>query len=36
MPENLKKTRIETDSIGPIEVPADHYWGSQTQRSMHR
>ncbi len=27
------KTRTETDSFGPIEVPADHYWGAQTQRS---
>ncbi len=28
------KTRIETDSFGPIEVPAEHYWGAQTQRSL--
>src|SRR5438105_1679722 len=28
-------TRTETDSIGPIEVPADRYWGAQTQRSLH-
>jgi fumarate hydratase, class II len=28
-----KKTRTETDSFGPIEVPADSYWGAQTQRS---
>jgi fumarate hydratase class II len=27
-------TRIETDSFGPIEVPADKYWGAQTQRSI--
>ena len=27
-------TRIETDSLGPIEVPADAYWGAQTQRSL--
>jgi fumarate hydratase, class II len=27
------KTRTETDSFGPIEVPADKYWGAQTQRS---
>ena len=26
-------TRTETDSMGPIEVPADRYWGAQTQRS---
>ena len=28
------QTRTETDSIGPIEVPADAYWGAQTQRSI--
>lgn len=28
-------TRTETDSIGGIEVPADRYWGAQTQRSTH-
>ena len=28
-------TRVETDSMGPIDVPADHYWGAQTQRSLH-
>jgi fumarate hydratase, class II len=28
-------TRIESDSMGEIEVPADHYWGAQTQRSLH-
>src|ERR1700735_489070 len=27
-------TRTETDSFGPIEVPAEHYWGAQTQRSL--
>jgi fumarate hydratase class II len=27
------KTRTESDSFGPIEVPADRYWGAQTQRS---
>jgi fumarate hydratase class II len=27
--------RIETDSMGGIEVPADRYWGAQTQRSLH-
>jgi len=26
-------TRSETDSFGPIEVPADRYWGAQTERS---
>ncbi len=27
-------TRIETDSLGPVEVPAERYWGAQTQRSI--
>ena len=31
MPE---QTRTETDSMGEIEVPADRYWGAQTQRSL--
>ena len=26
--------RTETDSFGPLEVPADKYWGAQTQRSI--
>jgi len=26
-------TRVETDSMGPIEVPADKYYGAQTMRS---
>ncbi|RPF70521.1 class II fumarate hydratase [Aurantiacibacter spongiae] len=30
----MKETRTETDSIGPIQVPADAYWGAQTQRSL--
>jgi fumarate hydratase, class II len=30
----LTGTRTETDSMGPIEVPADRYWGAQTQRSL--
>jgi len=30
----MAKTRSETDSLGPIEVPADRYWGAQTQRSL--
>jgi fumarate hydratase, class II len=29
-----KSTRVETDSFGPIDVPADRYWGAQTQRSL--
>ena len=28
-------TRTESDSMGDIEVPADRYWGAQTQRSLH-
>jgi fumarate hydratase class II len=27
------RTRIETDTFGPIDVPADRYWGAQTERS---
>jgi fumarate hydratase class II len=30
----MAKTRSESDSFGPIEVPADRYWGAQTQRSL--
>ncbi|HEX4440473.1 MAG TPA: class II fumarate hydratase [Thermoanaerobaculia bacterium] len=29
-----KKTRTESDTMGPIEVPADRYWGAQTERSI--
>jgi len=27
--------RIESDTMGTVEVPAEHYWGAQTQRSLH-
>jgi fumarate hydratase, class II len=27
--------RVETDSFGPIDVPADRYWGAQTERSRN-
>jgi fumarate hydratase class II len=27
-------TRAESDSLGEVEVPAEHYWGAQTQRSL--
>jgi fumarate hydratase class II len=27
-------TRVERDTMGPIEVPADRYWGAQTERSL--
>src|SRR5262249_7133763 len=33
MNKTRKGTRIETDTFGPIEVPADRYWGAQTERS---
>ena len=29
------ETRPETNSMGAIDVPADHYWAAQTQRSLH-
>jgi fumarate hydratase, class II len=32
--ENHSRTRTESDSMGPIEVPIDAYWGAQTQRSL--
>ncbi|HEX8446471.1 MAG TPA: class II fumarate hydratase [Sphingomonas sp.] len=31
----MTQTRTETDSFGPIDVPADAYWGAQTERSRH-
>jgi len=30
----MTATRTESDSFGPLEVPADKYWGAQTQRSL--
>ena len=30
----MAETRTETDSLGPVEVPAGAYWGAQTQRSI--
>ena len=30
----MSLTRTETDSFGPLEVPAEKYWGAQTQRSI--
>src|SRR5215204_4084247 len=38
MPEATEKavnTRTETDSMGPVEVAVDKYWGAQTERSLH-
>jgi fumarate hydratase class II len=34
MANTSRNTRIERDSMGAIEVPAEHYWGAQTQRSL--
>jgi fumarate hydratase class II len=36
LPIGLQETgmRKEFDSLGPVEVPANHYWGAQTQRSL--
>jgi fumarate hydratase class II len=31
----MSDVRIESDTMGSIEVPADHYWGAQTERSLH-
>jgi len=31
----MNPTRIETDSMGEISVPANKYWGAQTERSLH-
>jgi len=33
--EPVTRTRTESDSMGKIEVPANVYWGAQTQRSLH-
>ncbi len=30
----MSEFRTETDSLGPVQVPADKYWGAQTQRSL--
>jgi fumarate hydratase, class II len=32
--EPVTRTRMESDSMGQIEVPANVYWGAQTQRSL--
>jgi fumarate hydratase, class II len=36
LPIGIKATgqRKESDSLGEVEVPAEHYWGAQTQRSL--
>ncbi|RZU40353.1 lyase family protein [Edaphobacter modestus] len=33
--ESEPSSRIESDSMGQIAVPANHYWGAQTERSLH-
>ncbi|WP_168463966.1 class II fumarate hydratase [Wolbachia endosymbiont of Ctenocephalides felis wCfeT] len=30
----MEQTRTESDSLGEIKVPSEHYWGAQTQRSL--
>ena len=34
-PDQSATTRTESDSMGTIEVPANRYWGAQTERSLH-
>jgi fumarate hydratase class II len=34
MTKKTPRVRIETDSLGSMSVPADRYWGAQTQRSL--
>ena len=34
MKKNNTKIRKESDSMGRVDVPADKYWGAQTQRSL--
>ncbi len=31
---NIMQYRIEKDTLGKVQVPADKYWGAQTQRSL--
>jgi fumarate hydratase, class II len=35
MVERAGEVRVESDSMGTVKVPADRYWGAQTQRSLH-
>ena len=32
--DQMPEMRVETDSMGEVDVPADKYWGAQTQRSL--
>ncbi len=34
-PPNGQPQRLESDSLGSLAVPAEHYWGAQTQRALH-
>jgi len=34
-PGDGQPQRLESDSLGSLAVPAEHYWGAQTQRSLH-
>jgi len=34
-PVDGRPQRLESDSLGCLAVPAEHYWGAQTQRSLH-
>jgi fumarate hydratase class II len=29
------QTRTESDAFGPLDIPADKFWGAQTERSLH-
>ncbi|HVA53303.1 MAG TPA: class II fumarate hydratase [Acidimicrobiales bacterium] len=31
----MTNVRVESDTMGSVEVPAEHYWGAQTERSLH-
>lgn len=31
----MNNVRVESDTMGSVDVPAEHYWGAQTQRSLH-
>ena len=35
MTDQVENVRIESDSMGEVKVPADVYWGAQTERSLH-
>ncbi|MDT7543324.1 MAG: fumarate hydratase, class [Acidobacteriota bacterium] len=35
MREDAGATRTESDTMGPVEVASDKYWGAQTERSLH-